>query len=102
MSLKENMENRARPVILYEMIPPNVGAVEELEKKLDSIRGLAGKVEGINIEQIISRNFKSSLRMLAKLTGYYQRLLRARYSPSGKSWQTASLPHPLAERSTIQ
>lgn len=211
MSLKENMENRARPVILHEMIPPNVSAVEELEKKLDSIRGLAGKVDGINIpeiheetrrrarqarlpermqprvfaqaiqksmemesvinrvtvheplaaqhswmketasdyvirnlilvggeshktqdpgpsvtqatkiltdifdnlpshppalginvEQITSRNFKLSLRMLAKLTGYYQRLLRAHYSPSGKSWQTASLPHPLAERSTIQ
>ncbi len=52
MSLKENMENRARPVILHEMIPPKVGAVEELEKKLDSIRGLAGKVDGTNIPEI--------------------------------------------------
>ena len=54
---------------------------------------------GINVEQIISRNFKPSL-LLAKLTGFYHQLLQARYASSGGSLQTASLPCPLAEQST--
>ncbi len=120
MSLKEKMENPARPVILYEMIPPKAGNAEDWETNLASIRELAGKVDGINIPEIreesrqgvrktrlpkhieprVSRNFKPSLRMLAKLTGFYRQLLEARYASSEGSLQTASLPRPLAEQST--
>ena len=102
MSLKEKMENPACPVTFYEMIPPKAGNAEDWETNLVSIRELAGKVDGINIpeireecrqgvhktrlperiEQIISRNFKPSLRMLAKLTGFYRQLLQARYASS--------------------
>ncbi len=100
LSLKEKMENPARPVILYEMIPPQAGNAEDWETNLASVRELAGKVDGINSEQIISRNFKPSLRMLARLTGFYRQPLQARYASSGGSLQTASLPRPLAEQST--
>ena len=74
MDLKANMENSARPVILCEMIPPKSANTEESATNLASIRELTGKVDGINIEQIISRNFKPSLRLLAKWTGFYQHL----------------------------
>jgi len=101
MSLKENMENPARSVILYEMIPPKADNTEDWETNLASIRELAGKVDRINIEQIISRNFKPSLRLLAKLTGFYhQQRLQAPFTSSGESRHAASLPVPLAEQST--
>ena len=82
LSLKDEEGNPARPVILYEMIPLKAGNAEDLETNLASVRKLAGKVDGINIEQIISRYFKPSLRMLAKLTGFYRQLLQPRYASS--------------------
>jgi 5,10-methylenetetrahydrofolate reductase len=52
MELKAKIENPAQPVILYELIPPKLGAADELQQNLALIRELVGSVDAINIPEI--------------------------------------------------
>ncbi len=52
MSLREKIRNPAQPVILYELIPPAVGASEELGEKVSLVRELDGEIDAVNIPEI--------------------------------------------------
>lgn len=52
MELKKKIENPAQAVVMYELIPPKLGAGEELEQNLALIRELAASVDAINIPEI--------------------------------------------------
>src|SRR5690242_1279137 len=52
MDLRKRIENPAQPVILFELIPPQVNAPQELDEKLELVRSLHGLVDGINIPEI--------------------------------------------------
>src|SRR5882724_1135373 len=52
MDLRKQIENPAQPVVLYELIPPQVEASKELEEKLALVHSLHGIVDAINIPEI--------------------------------------------------
>lgn len=52
MDLRKQIENPAQPVVLYELIPPQVAAAKELEEKLALVRSLRGLADAINIPEI--------------------------------------------------
>ncbi|MGH9784714.1 MAG: hypothetical protein ACRD88_11050 [Terriglobia bacterium] len=60
MSLKAKIQDPAQPVIFYELIPPKAGAPAEMETLLELVRGLAGKVDAINIPEIYDESRQGS------------------------------------------
>lgn len=56
MSLRDKIRDTGQPVILYELIPPKVGAPAELESQLAVVRDLDGTVDAINIPEIIEES----------------------------------------------
>jgi len=62
MTLRAKIQDLARPVILYELIPPKAGIAEELETQVEVVRGLAGLVDAINIPEIIEESRQGERR----------------------------------------
>ena len=52
MSLKSKIGNAAEPIVIYEVIPPRLGAEGELESRLEVVREVAGIADAINIPEI--------------------------------------------------
>jgi hypothetical protein len=50
--LQARIGHHNQAMILYELIPPKLGALDELEQNLSLIRELAEKVDGINIPEV--------------------------------------------------
>ena len=62
-NLKAKIQDRARPVIFYELIPPKADAPAELEAQLALVRDLAGKVDAINIPEIYEESRQGTRRI---------------------------------------
>lgn len=62
MNLKAKIQDPAQPVIFYELIPPKASAPAEMETLLELVRGLAGKVDAINIPEIYEESRQGSPR----------------------------------------
>lgn len=62
MDLRARIQDPARPVILYELIPPKVDAPAELEALLELVRDLDGTVDAINIPEIVEESRQGESR----------------------------------------
>jgi len=62
MDLKTKIQDPARPVIFYELIPPKAGATAELETQLELVRDLSETVDAINIPEIIEESRQGERR----------------------------------------
>lgn len=62
MELKARIQDPARPVIFYELIPPKAGASAELETQLQLVRDLSETVDAINIPEIIEESRQGERR----------------------------------------
>ena len=62
MELKARIQDPARPVIFFELIPPKAGASAELETQLELVRDLSETVDAINIPEIIEESRQGERR----------------------------------------
>ncbi|OFV99463.1 MAG: hypothetical protein A3F68_09065 [Acidobacteria bacterium RIFCSPLOWO2_12_FULL_54_10] len=53
MNLRDKILNPACPLVFYELIPPKLGDSAELERLIETCRALSGKVDAINIPEIV-------------------------------------------------
>ncbi len=53
MSFQEKLFNRAAPMTLFEVVPPAAGKPEALEASLHELQPLRGRVDAINIPEIL-------------------------------------------------